>query len=176
MRVPTVIAERRRLVLAALVAGLALGALWTAPRVSSAAAAWLTTPPVRATTVAPDAPLVVTPAEELVDEAGAAAAAESPVAAPETPTAEQLGAQAPASTPAEAGDSAAGAGAPPARAAVCRVDPGMRYDMVGLVCDDAPGVEALAVHFRASADGRTWGEWIAAPVERVADGAGSGAR
>jgi flagellar hook assembly protein FlgD len=45
----------------------------------------------------------------------------------------------------------------------------MRFEMVGLVCDDADGVESLTVHLRVGPDGREWGEWLEAPVERVAE-------
>jgi len=168
MRAPTVIPSRsRRLAVAALVAGLLLGVLWTVPRVSSAAASWLTAPPVRGKTVALDAPVRVTPVEAAVaaDDASPQSATESSAAQAADPAAERL-----------AGAPDAAGGAPPAGAAVTRVDPGMRYDMVGLLCDDAAGVEDLTVHFRAKDDGGAWGEWVAAPVERVAEGAGTGAQ
>ncbi len=165
MRAPTVISSRvRRLAAALLVTGLALGVLWTVPRVSSAAASWLTAPPVRGKTVTPGEPLLVTRA---ADTAGDVAAETAGDVGAETAgdvgavTADQL--RDPAAAPPVV------SGAPPAGAAVRRIDAGMRFEMVGLLCDDVAGVDALTVHFRASADGRSWGEWVVAPVERVAE-------
>ncbi len=161
MRATSAISGRaRRFAAVTIVTGLALGALWSVPRVSAAAAAWLTAPPVRAKTVAPEDPLIVTRAAEAAGGTAAEAAAGA--------TAEKLADA--------AADPAAVTDAPPAGAAVSRIDAGMRYEMVGLLCDDAAGVDALTVHFRASADGRSWGEWVAAPVERVAEEGGQAPR
>ncbi|HSL95478.1 MAG TPA: FlgD immunoglobulin-like domain containing protein [Thermoleophilia bacterium] len=166
MRAPSAISGRaRRLAVVIIVTGLALGALWSLPRVSTATAAWLTAPPVRAKTVTPGEALLVT---RTADTAGDVAEETAGEIAAET--AGDVGADAVAERrrdPAAAPDVAAGA--PPAGAAVRRIDAGMRYEMVGLLCDDVAGVDALTVHFRASADGRAWGEWVAAPVERVAE-------
>jgi flagellar hook assembly protein FlgD len=154
MRAPSAISGRaRRLAAVTVVTGLALGALWSLPRVSTAAAAWLTAPPVRAKTVTPEEALLVTHAAETAGDIAADAAGDAPAETLRDPGA----APGPAS------------GAPPNGAAVRRIDAGMRYEMVGLLCDDVAGVDALTVHFRASADGRFWGEWVAAPVERVAE-------
>jgi flagellar hook assembly protein FlgD len=162
MRAPTAISGRtRRVAAVAIVTGLALGALWSLPRVSTAAAAWLTAPPVRAKTVTPDETLLVTRADDTVGDVGAEATGDVGAAAADAAAAEQL--RDPAAVP------DAGSGAPPAGAVVRRIDAGMRYEMVGLLCDDVAGVDALTVHFRASADGRSWGEWVGAPVERVAE-------
>jgi len=41
------------------------------------------------------------------------------------------------------------------------VDPGFRFDMVGVLCDDPPpGRSRFTVSLRSSADGRTWGPWF----------------
>ncbi|RPI30579.1 MAG: hypothetical protein EHM52_03110, partial [Actinomycetota bacterium] len=72
MRAPSAISGRaRRLAAVTIVTGLALGALWSLPRVSTAAAAWLTAPPVRAKTITPGEALLVT---RTVDAAGDVAA------------------------------------------------------------------------------------------------------
>ena len=52
-------------------------------------------------------------------------------------------------------------GARAASAPVRTVDPGARFDMVGLLCDELPrGAGRLTVSLRASADGSTWGPWV----------------
>ncbi len=151
MRQPFPKSGRPRRIAAAIVVTLvAFAALWSVPRVSSAAASWLTAPTVRSKTVTPERPLVVTR-----DTRSAPSAAEDP-GATELLSASQS----------EAGPASAG---PPEGAAVSQIDARMRFEMVGLICDDADGVDSLTVYVRAGPDGRSWGEWLEAPVERVAE-------
>ncbi len=62
--------------------------------------------------------------------------------------------------------------APPGRGRV--VEPGFRFDMVGLLCDEPlPDGSVLTVALRTSSDGRAWGPWIPVDLE-VRAGGGDG--
>lgn len=124
---------------AVLISSLLLGivGVWVLPRVSSAAAGWAAVPPIREHTVRLDGGLAVGKAAKTVQSVG--------------------GVPAPA---AEGGESTPAI--PVAAGPVRTVDAGMRFDMVGLLCDERPAVSGeLVVNLRASADGRAWGPWFA---------------
>ncbi len=51
------------------------------------------------------------------------------------------------------------------------VEPGFRFDMVGLLCDEPlPDGSVLTVALRTSSDGRAWGPWITVDLEVRAGG------
>jgi hypothetical protein len=117
----------------------ALAAVWLAPRVSDAVAAWLQAPPVRSRTVTLGVSLPVTAAGDAAP--AGRRVAPSQAAAPGTlATAERL-------------------------SPVVTVDAGLRFTMVGVVCDP-PGGGELAVRLRVSDDGARWSRWYATELER----------
>lgn len=121
-----------------------LAGVWALPRVSSAAADWASAPPVRERTVKLQGGLAVGRADAAV------------------------GTPASRSAAGDAGDGTTAAD----RGRV--VEPGFRFDMVGLLCDEPlPDGAALTVTLRTSADGRRWSPWTTVDVEPVVAADGS---
>ena len=121
----------------------ALAAISLAPRVSDAVETWLRTPDVRTQTIALSAAL--------------------PVAAPRT--ADGAAGRA-AVAPAEAAPQAAAEGA-------VTVDPGLRFNLVGVICRPPAESGEVLLQVRTSLDGRAWGDWYSAALEVVTEGDGS---
>jgi len=115
-----------------------LAGVWALPRVSSAAAKWASVPPVRERTLRLDGGLVVAPATKALGDVTAGSAT--------------------------AGAGAASRAAPAGLTRV--VEPGFRFDMVGLLCDDQHAARScFTVSLRTSVDGRTWTPWLSADLE-----------
>ena len=123
----------------------ALVAVWAAPRVSAAAAAWVGTPPVRSASLGVPTPLVV-------------------AAGPR----EETGGGAPA---VEAGATTRTL-APSEGAASSRLDAGMRFTMLGVTCRPPGRRGAVTVYLRTSEDGREWSRWYSVALERAAEQGG----
>jgi len=134
-------AARRAAVFIAAAATVIAG-VWALPRVSSAAAGWAKAPPVRERTVRLTGGLAVA-----TRAAGEDAGPSQEQALPELKTSPEERAVAP-QTPGTV------------------VEPGFRFDMVGLLCDvpPAPGAR-LTVHLRWSEDGGRWSPWTAVDLE-----------
>ena len=115
-----------------------LAAIWLAPRVSDAVAAWVRAPDVRTQTIALSATLPVTAPHLAAGAAGRAAA------------------------------SAAAA----AQGAVT-VDPGMRFNLVGVVCRPPTQSGGVLVEVRTSLDGTAWSEWYPVSLEVATERDGS---
>ena len=137
-------AARRAAIFISTVA-IGLAGVWALPRVSSAAAGWASAPPVREKTVKLGGGLAVATAKAADGAAGLRSTA---------------------------GETAAVPAPPPGRGRV--VEPGFRFDMVGLLCDEPlPDGSVLTVVLRTSSDGRAWGPWIPVDLEvRTAGGDG----
>ncbi len=111
-------------------AAVAFGGVWLLPRVSAATAAWVAT-----------GPRVRAETVEL----GGGLSITSPATA-------SRGASMP--------DGGAGLGAAAAGPAPVVVDPGMLFDMVGMLCDDeVPNGSPVTISLRTSLDGASWGAW-----------------
>ncbi len=123
----------------------ALSAVWAAPRVSAAAAAWVSTPPVRSASLTVPTPLVVAAGPH--EETGAEARAVEAGARTQTLV-------------------------PSAGAAPSRLDAGMRFTMLGVTCRPPGRRGAVTVHLRTSEDGRTWSRWYSVALERAAEEGG----
>jgi flagellar hook assembly protein FlgD len=118
---------------------LTLAAIWLAPRVSDAVAAWVRTPAVRTRTIAlPDALPVATP------RVTAGASARTAVAAGEATAVDAV-----------------------------TIDPGLRFNLVGVVCRPPAEPGGVVVQIRTSLDGSLWGDWYAANLEVATEGDGS---
>ena len=135
-----------------------LTAIWLAPRVSDAFAAWLRTPLIRSATIALPAALPVQQVSTASGEAGAGRAA-----SPSSGTA--------AHSASEPGISAAGPAASNVIVAPS-VDAGLHFTMVGVTCLPPAKQGLVSVRLRASEDGTTWGEWFEVALDRTsaADG------
>jgi len=120
-----------------------LAALWLAPRASDAVAAWLRTPDVRTQTIALSAALPV----NAPGAAGRAAisAAGRAAAAPAVATTDDA----------------------------VTIDPGLRFNLVGLICRPPAESGDVVVLVRTSLDGSSWGHWYSASLEVAAEGDGS---
>jgi len=137
-----------------------LTAIWLAPRMSDAVAAWLRTPPIRSVTIALPAAVRVQHVPMAFADA-AAGRAVSPASGGGSP----LVAKADDSTPDPA---AAGPVAAPS------VDAGLRFTMVGVTCRPPARQGPVSVRLRTSEDGATWSEWYEAALDRTS-GADGGA-
>ena len=120
-----------------------LAAIWLAPRASDAVAAWVRTPDVRTRTIALSAALPVTAPRVAADAAGRAAVA-----------------------PGEAAPEAAAEGA-------VTIDPGLRFNLVGVICRPPAESGGVLVQVRTSLDGQAWGDWYSVSLEAAAEGDGS---
>jgi flagellar hook assembly protein FlgD len=132
-----------------------LSAIWLAPRMSDAVAAWLRTPPVRSATIALPAAVPVQEPPGVATDAGAGRAAS---AAPGGASRAATGADSPVADP----------------AAVPVVDAGLRFTMVGVTCRPPARQGPVSVRLRTSEDGTTWSEWYDATLDRT-NGADGGA-
>jgi len=137
-----------------------LTAIWLAPRVSDAAAAWLRTPPIRSVTIALPAAVPVRQVSTASADAAAGRAA-SPASAG---AALSIG---------EADISTADSAVADLVAAPS-VDAGLHFTMVGVTCRPPAKQGPVSVRLRTSEDGTTWGEWYEAALERTS-GADGGA-
>jgi flagellar hook assembly protein FlgD len=150
-RAPSDTRAARRAAAFIITVAIALGGVWLLPRVSSAAATWVSAPPVREESVRLDGGLAVAPlAKATAGEAAAAGEATS-------------------------GDAAGGLSTAPAGETRV-VDPGFSFDMVGLLCDDPPaGGAPVTVSLRTSTDGDAWSAWYTVELEMRAAGPGAAA-
>ena len=57
--------------------------------------------------------------------------------------------------------------------ALATVDPGLRFNLVGLICRPPAESGDVLVQFRTSLDGDSWGEWYTVTLEVVNEGAGA---
>ncbi len=123
----------------------ALLAVWSAPRVSEAVAAWMSAPPVRSVSLALANPLPVAgTAEVLGASPGANGGAGSAVRA--------------------SGDAAA--------AASPVIDAGLKYTMLGVICRPPDRQGGVTVLLRTSDDGASWSRWYRVALERAAEQGG----
>jgi len=53
------------------------------------------------------------------------------------------------------------------------IDPGLRFNLVGVICRPPAESGGVLVQVRTSLDGSSWGEWYSAALEVVAEGDGS---
>jgi flagellar hook assembly protein FlgD len=53
------------------------------------------------------------------------------------------------------------------------LDPGLRFNLVGVICRPPAEPGGVLVQIRTSLDGVSWGEWYSAPLEVAAEGDGS---
>ena len=53
------------------------------------------------------------------------------------------------------------------------IDPGLRFNLVGVICRPPSGAGDVLVQVRTSLDGSSWGEWYSAALEVAAEGDGS---
>ncbi len=132
----------------AVAVGCALGALWTAPRVSSAVGAWLAVPPVRAAHVS------LAPAAQ----AAAKTSARTVAAAP--------GAGDVALVPRAGTASRGGRAEIEGRVSPVAIDPGLRFNMVGFTCSRGAGRRPLTRYRVRAADG-PWSGWTTLSFELV---------
>jgi hypothetical protein len=137
-------------------------AVWMAPRVSAAAAAWLRSPAVRATTVA---------------------AGRLPVASVRSGAQGRTQLQSGGTTSADAGEGRAAGEvladeAPPQGVADTAVtlDPGMASTMVGVTCRARSTGTHITMWLRSSEDGVSWGPWYCSELERGGEGEGLATR
>ena len=120
----------------------ALTALWCAPRVSDAVAAWLRTPPVHSATLAVAGGLPLQAA--------------APLARATTRSSGE---------PSSSGDAVAAA-----RAAAVTLDAGLRFTMLGVTCAVPDNADGVLVDLRTSLDGRRWSRWYTTSLDVQADG------
>jgi len=73
---------------------------------------------------------------------------------------------------ARASGSPAAPAAPAAEDAVT-IDPGLRFNLVGVICRPPAEAGAVLVQVRTSLDGRAWSEWYSASLEVATEGGGS---
>ncbi len=118
----------------------ALAALWCAPRVSDAVAAWLRTPQVRASTLLVDGGLALQPAQSLARASNRHA------------------------------EGGAGGDAVVARAAAVTLDAGLRFTMLGVTCAVPRHADGVLVDLRTSLDGTSWSRWYTTSLDVQADG------
>jgi flagellar hook assembly protein FlgD len=78
-------------------------------------------------------------------------------------------------SPGASGDSARTAVSPAdgAWAEGVTVDPGLRFNLVGIICRPLAQAVEVVVRIRTSLDGRSWGAWYSASLEVVTEGGGS---
>ncbi len=123
----------------------ALVAIWLAPRVSEAAAAWMRTPAVRTHELALRDDLAVEPAHGVTAPGGRTASLTSSAAA--------LTSSGPAVTP----------------PAAVTLDAGMRFTALGLTCRPPARRGGVVVRLRTSEDGATWSSWYSSGLEVAND-------
>jgi len=127
-------------------------AVWAAPRVSDAVAAWMSDPPVELRTAVLPAALPVGPAPAATSVAKAASSsARQPDAAPTGSTASPS----------------------PALADAVTIDAGMRFTMVGVTCAPPARTGEVQVLLRTGDDGQTWSRWYTVTLERAAEEGGA---
>ena len=80
---------------------------------------------------------------------------------------------APGSVTGAAAQAAAARGGDAPTGAATTVDPGLRFNLVGVICRPPAESGDVAVQLRTSLDGRSWGEWYAVALEVVNEGRGS---
>ena len=127
-----------------------LVAIWLAPRVSDAVAAWVRTPPIRSVTTA-------LPAAVPVQEASTAAA--DGVSGRAAPSASGVASRSAAGSSVSAPAAADSVAAP-------IVDAGLHFTMIGVTCRPPARQGPVSVRLRTSEDGTTWGEWYEATLDR----------
>ena len=122
-----------------------VAAVWAAPRVSEAVEAWMSTPPVELRTTSLGAALPVVP---------------------------ETGGRRPRrrATLSRGGGRAIAPDDPAAAAAT--IDAGMRFTMAGVRCAPPARAGEVRVRLRTSEDGRSWSQWYAVTLERVAEEGG----
>ena len=117
----------------------AMAAIWLAPRVSDAVAAWMRTPAVRTHDLALQSDLPVEPAH------GATRSG------------------------AHTGPSASSAATLTSSASAVTLDAGMRFTALGLTCRPPARHGGVVVRLRTSEDGVTWSSWYSSGLEVVND-------
>jgi len=127
-------------------------AVWAAPRVSDAVAAWMNEPPVelRASVLPAALPVDAAPAATSVAKTASSSAGQ-PDATATTPAAS------PSPAPAEA----------------VTIDAGMRFTMVGVTCAPPARTGEVQVLLRTSDDGQAWSRWYTVTLERAAEEGGA---
>ena len=146
-----------------IITGLAgLAAAWALPRVAAAAAQWAATPPVKAHTVrlSDGLAVAVRPSGQSPVRVGAGSAAAQDAAAD---VAEAAGQTEAAPVPADTTPVA-----PPEGLRPIRVEPGARFDMLGVLVDKPVPRRGVVVWLRTSQDGIAWSEWY--PVDLLPSG------
>jgi len=127
-------------------------AVWAAPRVSDAVAAWMNEPPVelRASVLPAALPVDAAPAATSVAKTTSSSAGQTDATAT-TPAAS------PSRAPAEA----------------VTIDAGMRFTMVGVTCAPPARTGEVQVLLRTSDDGQAWSRWYTVTLERAAEEGGA---
>ncbi len=65
------------------------------------------------------------------------------------------------------------AGGAPAAVDAVTIDPGLRFNLVGVICRPPARSGDVVVQLRTSLDGSSWGDWYSASLEVATDGNGS---
>jgi flagellar hook assembly protein FlgD len=138
-----------------------LVAIWLAPRVSDAVAAWVRTPPVRSATIVLSAAVPVQRPS-----AAATGSASGLAASPSSAAATRSAAQA---HDASGGPAVAGSRSAPV------VDAGLHFTMIGVTCRPPAKQGPVTVRMRTSEDGAAWSGWYEAALDSTSDADG-GAR